>query len=54
MTILRSGPSKKFSSNWASAFGKKKPKKTAKKAGEEEVGRIGTLACSHAIAVSGR
>ena len=38
MTILRSGPSKKYSTNWASAFGKKnstksgaKSKKAAKK-----------------------
>jgi len=32
MTILRSGPNKKYASNWASAFGKKKAtKKAAKK-----------------------
>ena len=32
MTILRSGPTKKYSSNWASAFGNKKSAKVAKKA----------------------
>jgi len=33
MTILRSGPNKKYSNNWASAFGKKKSAaKAAKKA----------------------
>ena len=32
MTILRSGPNKKYASNWASAFGKKKTtEKAAKK-----------------------
>lgn len=31
MTILRSGPSKDYASNWASAFGKKKATKSAAK-----------------------
>jgi len=31
MTILRSGPNKKYANNWASAFGKKKSTKKAAK-----------------------
>ncbi len=31
MTILRSGPSKEYSSNWTSAFGKKKSSKASAK-----------------------
>lgn len=34
MTILRSGPNKKYANNWASAFGKKKDAKPAAKKGK--------------------
>ncbi len=34
MTILRSGPTKEYSSNWSSAFGKKKSSKASAKKGK--------------------
>jgi len=39
MTILRSGTTKKYSDNWAAAFGKPKKKKTDKKSEAKASGK---------------